>query len=81
MVVKRATKPYRVNVHAEQEGSLFSQERANSVQDANPVEFSRHLPDAEQRHTSIRAKRLQAVSQPIPTSTLGHTYARLMHCW
>jgi hypothetical protein len=71
MAVKRATKPYRANVRAEQEGSLLSQERANSVQDANLVELSRRLPDAEQRHASIWAKRLQAVSQPIPTSTLG----------
>ena len=62
---------YRANVRAEQEGSLLYQERANSVQDANLVELYRRLSDAEQRHASIWAKRLQAAGQPIPTYTLG----------
>jgi hypothetical protein len=71
MAVKRAIKRDQANVRAELEGSLLSQELVNTVQDANLVELSRRLPDAQQRHASIWAKRLQAVSQPIPTSTLG----------
>jgi rubrerythrin len=96
MAVKGATKPYRANVRAEQEGSLLSQERANSVQDANLVELSRRLPDAEQRHASSWDKRLQAAGQPVsravfPTldihdgiyvsSWYTHANSRLMHCW
>ncbi len=60
MAVKSAIKRYQANVRAEQERSLLSQELAYTVQDANLIELSRRLSDAEQRHTSSWDKRLQA---------------------
>jgi len=71
MAVKSAIKRYQANFRAEQEGSLLYQELANTVQDANLVELYRRLSDAEQRHASIWAKRLQAAGQAVPTYSLG----------